>query len=241
MTILSLLALPSSLIAKDKTVGLLEVISSIRSNQPLDTSDTQRLTAAEIRIARNAVFARHGRIFKSPELNCFFHGRDWYSAEKDYSDNQLTDNDRANVQVLLKASKKPYRPDQSSASGAMRLFLDAIMRGEAESFLSLCHPDHPLNMVSFEVGSLKKVNEFKLSRARLKGDFAAKAWQYENLIGPLQQAYHLRITLVSVPFQEWQSDGSGTFHLPRKNTKVYVKWKKIDGRWFLAELGDIVV
>ncbi len=44
----------------------------------LTNADLNILTTEEIRIARNEIFARHGRIFKSKDMNDYFGKKDWY-------------------------------------------------------------------------------------------------------------------------------------------------------------------
>lgn len=44
----------------------------------LTTDDLAGLSLTELRIARNEIFARHGRRFSDPELQAWFSARDWY-------------------------------------------------------------------------------------------------------------------------------------------------------------------
>ena len=37
------------------------------------------LTDWEIRVARNEIYARHGRIFSDPDLNAYFRSQSWYT------------------------------------------------------------------------------------------------------------------------------------------------------------------
>ena len=55
--------------------GLLIEGSSAR---PLDPSDLAGLSASELRIARNEIYARHGYIFHSADLRDHFARFDWY-------------------------------------------------------------------------------------------------------------------------------------------------------------------
>jgi len=45
----------------------------------LDANDLQRLSGYELRIARNEIAARHGRMFKDPELQAYFNEKSWYT------------------------------------------------------------------------------------------------------------------------------------------------------------------
>lgn len=49
------------------------------SEEELTEEDLQGLTAEELRLARNEIMARHGRIFNDPELAAYFESKDWYS------------------------------------------------------------------------------------------------------------------------------------------------------------------
>ncbi len=44
----------------------------------LVTADLNKLTPWQIRVARNEIFARHGRMFDTPELRTYFENKSWY-------------------------------------------------------------------------------------------------------------------------------------------------------------------
>ncbi len=46
--------------------------------RPLNSADLAGLSLAELRIARNEIFARYGRQFKDPLLNKWFYSKQWY-------------------------------------------------------------------------------------------------------------------------------------------------------------------
>lgn len=72
----------------------------------LSESDLSGLSLAEIKRLRNTIFARHGRIFQTPELNNYFAGRPWYRPRDDYSDGDLTPNDRANIRMMTATEER---------------------------------------------------------------------------------------------------------------------------------------
>lgn len=60
------------------------------------------MCAYDLYLARNEIYARHGYIFDSPDLQEYFGGKTWYiPAVKDVPDSALNDYERANVQLLL--------------------------------------------------------------------------------------------------------------------------------------------
>lgn len=57
-------------------------------------------------IWRNAIYAKHGYIFKNASLKAYFSKFSWYKPTSDNVDNQLTVIERANVKMILEAEKK---------------------------------------------------------------------------------------------------------------------------------------
>ena len=53
----------------------------------LTESDLESLSAQELTYARNEIYARHGYIFKSSELNDYFSGMSWYEPDESFSGN----------------------------------------------------------------------------------------------------------------------------------------------------------
>ena len=72
----------------------------------LSTADLKGMDKAQLRLLRNAVYARHGRMFASADLQALFGGQIWYKPNPGYSDDLLTDTDRANIALILEFEKK---------------------------------------------------------------------------------------------------------------------------------------
>ncbi|MFL6257506.1 MAG: protein kinase domain-containing protein [Pyrinomonadaceae bacterium] len=66
----------------------------------LSAADLSGMTAAQLRLLRNSVSARHGRTFSDNDLRAYFQTRPWYKSRNDYDDDQLTTYDRANADLL---------------------------------------------------------------------------------------------------------------------------------------------
>jgi YARHG domain len=72
------------------------------------TSDTERLTdemiasisIIELRLARNEIYARHGLIFKSRDLNDYFSTKSWYSPDSSYDGNTLNEVEKYNLNLI---------------------------------------------------------------------------------------------------------------------------------------------
>src|SRR5699024_955409 len=65
----------------------------------LDRADLYHLSSAELRIARNEIFARHGYVFDAKELVNYFNQMDWYSP-KPYYTGRLTAVEEYNVELI---------------------------------------------------------------------------------------------------------------------------------------------
>jgi hypothetical protein len=66
----------------------------------------ESLTLSQLRILRNAYFALHGRIFKSPELDSYFRKNEWYKPREDFKETDLTEIERKNVEKILEYEKR---------------------------------------------------------------------------------------------------------------------------------------
>ncbi len=93
--------------------GVLEPVPAEFSGYLLSTSGCEYLTisdlagfsAAELRVARNEIYARHGRIFGSEDLSTYFNSKSWYNgtiSADNFSDSMLSEVELANINTILK-------------------------------------------------------------------------------------------------------------------------------------------
>jgi serine/threonine-protein kinase len=80
--------------------------AKIVNGSALTESDLAGISADGLQRLRNAVFARHGRTFRTPELQQYFNTRPWYTPRSDYSDAELTSTDRYNIELIKAAEKR---------------------------------------------------------------------------------------------------------------------------------------
>ncbi len=69
----------------------------------LSRSDVEGLSLKEINYAKNEIYARHGRKFKSPELQRYFNSKSWYRGTIDaeaFGENLLSDVEKKNAEFL---------------------------------------------------------------------------------------------------------------------------------------------
>lgn len=72
------------------------------TEQLLRKSDVSKYSKSELRLIRNEIFARHGFIFKSPELISYFKSQSWNKPEFNDITDKLTATEKANIDLLYK-------------------------------------------------------------------------------------------------------------------------------------------
>ncbi len=114
-----------------------DFIFSNSSNAKVTEADLRPLSLAEMRIARNEIFARHGRQFKDPMLNKWFYSKAWYlkinpkysPAEFDARPDPMNADEKANIAFILKTEQNRMK--------TQTIFPDASMRVLSEYDVSL--------------------------------------------------------------------------------------------------------
>lgn len=73
----------------------------------LTPADVANKSLAELRLMRGEVFGRHGRIFGADhDIDRWLRAQSWYKPDRDYRNDQLTDDDRANLDLIREAEAK---------------------------------------------------------------------------------------------------------------------------------------
>lgn len=81
------------------------------STEYLSESDISGLTWEQLCLARNEIFARHGRMFNTPQIKAYFEAKDWYQpsipADR-FDNNSLSAVEKANVQLISQYESSHY-------------------------------------------------------------------------------------------------------------------------------------
>lgn len=75
----------------------------------LQESDLDGMTLDQLRVARNEIYARHGRMFDSEDLQDYFNRQPWYIgsvAPKDFDEDVLNSYEKANLEVIKAVEAK---------------------------------------------------------------------------------------------------------------------------------------
>ena len=85
-----------------------EYILPASEEEPYTEEDLeeQQLSAGECRIARNEIYARHGKIFQDEELQKYFEAMYWYEPDEDFTEDELSNIEQHNLEVITNYEKK---------------------------------------------------------------------------------------------------------------------------------------
>mgnify|MGYP004535032351 CR=1 FL=1 len=82
-----------------------EYILPDSADRKLKKSDLKGLSKKELQIARNEIYARHGRMFQDTQLQEYFDGQSWYqgtTAPEDFSEDILNSIEKRNAAFIKK-------------------------------------------------------------------------------------------------------------------------------------------
>ena len=82
------------------------------------------LSLHELRLLRNEIYARHGRVFKTLWLQQYFGGQMWYDPNEEFKDEELTGADKTNVETIVTYENKLH--NQISTKPITRALLQGL-------------------------------------------------------------------------------------------------------------------
>ena len=93
----------------DETGAEGEYILPDSSSKRLKMADLDGLSADDCRLARNEIYARHGRKFSDEELQKYFNSKSWYHGKidpEDFDEDLLSEIEIANRDLIVDSEKK---------------------------------------------------------------------------------------------------------------------------------------
>ncbi|ULT56760.1 YARHG domain-containing protein [Neobacillus drentensis] len=74
----------------------------------LTESDLADLSLADLRLARNEIYARHGYVFKSEDLKSYFNQKSWYHEDPSFDESALSETEKYNAKFILSKEGSGY-------------------------------------------------------------------------------------------------------------------------------------
>lgn len=83
----------------------------------ISESEIISLTSWQLKVARNEIYARHGRPFIHKDLQCYFATQNWYAVDSNYTEALLSYTENKNVATILNYEEKIGSPYLQVDSG----------------------------------------------------------------------------------------------------------------------------
>ena len=107
----------SSSALKTGTMPVNGYIISDSNTRVISESELFGLTPWQLKVARNEIYARHGRPFVHKDLQCYFANQAWYHGNPNYSETLLTAIENKNVATIQSYEQKTNSPLQNYDTG----------------------------------------------------------------------------------------------------------------------------
>jgi len=75
-------------------------------NKLISEAMLRGLSLHELRLLRNEIYARHGRIFKTMWIQQYFGGQPWYDPKEDFKDEDISGSDKTNIETIVAYENK---------------------------------------------------------------------------------------------------------------------------------------
>lgn len=94
---------------RQRKVALLPGDMQFFENKTITEQMLHGLSLHELRLLRNEVYARHGRMFRADWLQQYFFFQPWYTPDENFKDEELSGNNKLNVETIVKYENKIHQ------------------------------------------------------------------------------------------------------------------------------------
>jgi hypothetical protein len=94
---------------RQRKVALLPGDLEFFENRRITEQMLNGLSLHELRLLRNEIYARHGRIFRTDWLSQYFWNQPWYLGNENFKDEDLSANDKLNVETIVKYENRIHQ------------------------------------------------------------------------------------------------------------------------------------
>ena len=98
------------------------------------------LSLHELRLLRNEIYARHGRMFHADWLQQYFSSQPWYTADENFKDEELSGNDKVNVETIVKYENTIHQ--ELSTKPITRALLEGLFLEDASQMRQEIYARH---------------------------------------------------------------------------------------------------
>jgi len=109
-------------------------------NKPISEQMLHGLSLYELRLLRNEIYARHGRMFRAAWLQQYFDTQPWYAPDENFKDKELSGNDKQNVETIIKFENQIH--DELSTRLIKRALLEGLFVEDASKMRQEIYARH---------------------------------------------------------------------------------------------------
>lgn len=125
---------------KQRNVALLPGDMELFEHRTVSQQMLQGLSLHELRLLRNEIYARHGRMFRTPWLGQYFYSQPWYAPDENFKDEELSANDKLNVETIVKYENRLH--EDLSTKPITRTLLDGLFLEDASQMRQEIYARH---------------------------------------------------------------------------------------------------
>ena len=125
---------------KQRRVALLPGDMELFENRTISDAMLQGLSLHELRLLRNEIYARHGRMFRAEWLQQYFYTQPWYTPEENFKDEELSGNDKVNVETIVRYENRLH--EELSTKPIARALLEGLFLEDASQMRQEIYARH---------------------------------------------------------------------------------------------------
>lgn len=125
---------------KQRKVALLPGDMEYFENKAVSEQMLHGLSLHELRLLRNEVYARHGRMFHAEWLQQYFYSQPWYAPDENFKDEELSGNDKVNVETIVKYENNIHQ--ELSTTPITRALLEGLFLEDASQMRQEIYARH---------------------------------------------------------------------------------------------------
>lgn len=134
------LAVLSGAQKKQRRVALLPGDMEFFTNRRISEQMLQGLSLHELRLLRNEIYARHGRLFRAEWLQQYFFVQPWYAPDENFKDEELSGTDKLNVETIVRYENRLH--EELSTKPITRALLEGLFIEDASQMRQEIYARH---------------------------------------------------------------------------------------------------
>ncbi len=125
---------------KQRKVALLPGDMELFENRTITEQALHGLSLHELRLLRNEVYARHGRMFRADWLQQYFYMQPWYTPDQNFKDESLSGTDQLNVETIVRFENRIHQ--ELSTKPITRALLEGLFLEDASQMRQEIYARH---------------------------------------------------------------------------------------------------